>query len=212
LEEVGEALPAAKRILIDERDTYMAAKIRACSGARVVAVVGAGNVAMDAARVARRLGARAYLIYRRRIEDIPARRAEVINAEEEGVEIIPCANPVRILGGSSVTGISCVRMEMCDIDASGRPSPVPVKGSEYTLDVDIVVEAIGQGPNPLLIRLIPDLDVESRGNVLVNENGQTSLPHVYAGGDVATGAATVIWAMGAAKVAARAICDLLRDE
>jgi glutamate synthase (NADPH/NADH) small chain len=177
-----------------------------------VAVVGGGNVAMDAARVARRLGARAFLIYRRRIEDLPARRAEVINAEEEGVEIISCANPVRILGGPSVTGISCVRMEMCEIDASGRPSPLPVEGSEFTREVDIVIEAIGQGPNPLLIRLIPGLDVESRGNVRVDENGQTSLPHVYAGGDVATGAATVIWAMGAAKVAARAICDFLRGE
>ena len=177
-----------------------------------VAVVGGGNVAMDAARVARRLGARVFLIYRRRIEDLPARRAEVINAEEEGVEIISCANPVRILGGPSVTGISCVRMEMCEVDSSGRPSPVPVEGSEFLLEVDIVIEAIGQGPNPLLIRLIPGLDVESRGNVRVDENGQTSLPHVYAGGDVATGAATVIWAMGAAKLAARAICDFLRGE
>lgn len=174
-----------------------------------VAVVGGGNVAMDAARVARRLGGRVHLIYRRREEDLPARAAEVANAVEEGVEFVCCANPVRIRGGPSVSGIECIRMEMCDTDESGRPSPKPVEGSNFTLDVDIVIEAIGQGPNPLLISLLPGLERGRRGNLVVDDEGQSSLPHVFAGGDVASGAATVIWAMGAAKRAARAIDRML---
>ncbi|MBN1195234.1 MAG: NADPH-dependent glutamate synthase [Methanomicrobiaceae archaeon] len=174
-----------------------------------VAVVGGGNVAMDSARVARRLGAKVYLIYRRREDDFPARHAEVANAREEGVEFLCCANPVRILGGPAVTGIECVRMEMQDPDMSGRPTPVPVEGSAFTLDVDVVIEAIGQGPNPLLVSLIPGLIRGKKGNVVVDEDGATSVPRVYAGGDVATGAATVIWAMGAAKQAARSINAML---
>jgi glutamate synthase (NADPH/NADH) small chain len=180
-----------------------------------VAVIGGGNVAMDSARVARRLGARVSLIYRRREEDLPARAAEVRNAQEEGVELITCANPVRILGGPAVTGIECVRMDMCEPDASGRPSPRPVKESNFTLDVDVVIEAIGQGPNPLLVRLIPGLELGRKGNVVVDENGRTSIPHVFAGGDVSTGAATVIEAMGAAKnaaqKAAKAIDEMLKE-
>jgi len=180
-----------------------------------VAVVGAGNVAMDAARVARRLGARVFLIYRRREEDFPARAAEIENAKEEGIEFVTCANPVRILGGPTVTGIECVRMEMCEPDQSGRPTPRPIEGSTFSLDVDVVIEAIGQGPNPLLIHLIPGLAIGRKGNVEVDGEGKTTLSGVYAAGDVATGASTVIWAMGAAKQAAqraaRAIDRMLEE-
>jgi glutamate synthase (NADPH/NADH) small chain len=177
-------------------------------GSRVV-VVGGGNVAMDAARVARRMGARVFLIYRRRTEDLPARADEITNAVEEGVELVTCANPVRILGGPGVCGIECIRMEMCEPDESGRPKPAPVAGSNFTLDVDMVIEAIGQGPNPLLARLIPDLSLGRKGNVAVDEQGRTSIAHVFAGGDIATGASTVISAMGAAKNAACTINGIL---
>jgi glutamate synthase (NADPH/NADH) small chain len=175
-----------------------------------VAVIGGGNVAMDAARVARRMGAHVFLIYRRREEDLPARRAEIDNAREEKVEFITCTNPVRILGGPEVTGIECTRMDMCEPDASGRPRPMAIEGSNFTLDVDIVIEAIGQGPNPLLVQIMPGLERERKGNVVVDETGLTSIEHVYAGGDVATGAATVIEAMGAAKKAAQAMNRMLQ--
>ncbi len=177
-----------------------------------VAVIGGGNVAMDAARVARRLGARVYLIYRRGEEEMPARRAEVLHAKEEGIEFLTCTNPIRILGKGGVTGIECVKMSLCEMDASGRRSPEPIEGSEFTLDVDMVIQAIGTSPNPLLVSLIPGLERGRRGNVVVDENGRTSIPHVYAGGDIATGAATVIEAMGSAKRAAAAINAMLREE
>ena len=177
-----------------------------------VAVIGGGNVAMDAARVARRLGAKVSLIYRRGEEEMPARRAEVVHAKEEGIEFVTCANPTRILGEGCVTGIECVRMSLCDIDASGRRSPEPIRGSEFTLDVDMVIQAIGTSPNPLLVSLIPGLERARRGNVVVDEDGRTSIPHVYAGGDIATGAATVIEAMGSAKRAAAAIDAMLKEE
>ncbi|MGB4051034.1 MAG: NADPH-dependent glutamate synthase [Methanoculleus sp.] len=180
-------------------------------GARV-AVIGGGNVAMDAARVARRMGAKVSLIYRRREEDMPARRVEVLHAKEEGIEFFTCTNPTRILGEGCVSGIECIEMSLCDIDASGRPSPEPVLGSEFTLDVDMVIQAIGTGPNPLLVSLIPGLERGRRGNVVVDERGRTSIPHVYAGGDIATGAATVIEAMGSAKRAAVAINAMLKEE
>jgi glutamate synthase (NADPH/NADH) small chain len=180
-------------------------------GARV-AVIGGGNVAMDAARVARRMGAKVSLIYRRREEDMPARRVEVLHAKEEGIEFFTCTNPTRIFGEGCVSGIECTEMSLCDIDASGRPSPEPVLGSEFTLDVDMVIQAIGTGPNPLLVSLIPGLERGRRGNVVVDERGRTSIPHVYAGGDIATGAATVIEAMGSAKRAAVAINAMLKEE
>ncbi len=179
-------------------------------GSRVV-VVGGGNVAMDAARVARRLGARVSLVYRRREEDLPARKAEVAHAKEEGIEFVLCANPVRILGDQCVTGVECVRMQMCDPDQSGRPEPVPVEGSTFSIDADLCIEAIGQGPNPLLIRKLPGVEYGRKGNIIVAEDGRSSLPGFYAGGDVATGAATVILAMGSAKNAAHAIDRFLRD-
>ena len=177
-----------------------------------VAVIGGGNVAMDAARVARRLGAKVYLIYRRGEEEMPARRAEVVHAKEEEIEFLTCTNPIRILGKGGVTGIECVKMSLCEMDASGRRSPEPIEGSEFTLDVDMVIQAIGTSPNPLLVSLIPGLERGRRGNVVVDENGRTSIPHVYAGGDIATGAATVIEAMGSAKRAAAAINAMLKEE
>jgi glutamate synthase (NADPH/NADH) small chain len=180
-------------------------------GSRVV-VVGGGNVAMDAARVARRLGGKVTLVYRRREEDLPARKAEVARALEEGVEFIMCSNPVRILGDQAVTGVECARMEMCAPDASGRPEPAPLEGSHFTIDADVFIGAIGQGPNPLLIGELPELRRGRRCNVIVDETGRTSIRHVYAGGDVATGAATVILAMGAAKTAAHAIDRMIREE
>ncbi|GAB7015993.1 NADPH-dependent glutamate synthase [Methanogenium cariaci] len=178
-----------------------------------VAVIGGGNVAMDSARVARRLGAQVYLIYRRREEDLPAREEEVANAIQEGVEFVCCANPTQILGGPEVQGIECTRMDMCECDESGRPVPRACTGedSTFTLDVDVVIEAIGQGPNPLLAGLIPGLKRGKRGNIDVDEDGRTSIPHVFAGGDIATGAATVIWAMGSAKKAAAAMNEMLAD-
>jgi glutamate synthase (NADPH/NADH) small chain len=180
-------------------------------GSRVV-VAGGGNVAMDAARVARRLGGKVTLVYRRREEDLPAREAEIARAKEEGIEFVMCTNPVRILGDQVMTGVECTKMEMCALDNSGRPEPAPVTGSEFVLDADVFIAAIGQGPNPLLIGELPELNRGKRGNVIVNENYQTSIRHVYAGGDVATGAATVILAMGAAKTAAHAIDRMLREE
>ncbi len=177
-----------------------------------VAVIGGGNVAMDSARVARRLGAKVSLIYRRGEAEMPARRAEVLHAKEEGIEFLTCTNPTRILGEQCVTGIECVKMSLCGMDASGRRSPEPIEGSEFTLDVDMVVQAIGTSPNPLLVSLIPGLERGRRGNVAVDKNGRTSIPHVYAGGDIATGAATVIEAMGSAKRAATAIDVMLKGE
>jgi len=180
-------------------------------GSRVV-VAGGGNVAMDAARVARRLGGKVTLVYRRREEDLPARLPEIERAKEEGIEFVMCANPVRILGDQIMTGVECVQMSMCDLDASGRPAPKEIDGSHFTIDADVFIAAIGQGPNPLLIGELPDLERGKRGNVIVDEDGRTSRRKVYAGGDVATGAATVILAMGAAKTAARAIDRMLREE
>ncbi|NLA38204.1 MAG: NADPH-dependent glutamate synthase [Methanomicrobiales archaeon] len=180
-------------------------------GARV-AVIGGGNVAMDSARVARRMGAKVFLVYRRREEDMPARKVEVSHAREEGIEFVTCTNPIRILGEECVIGLECVEMSLCDLDESGRPSPEPIPGSEFIIDVDMVIQAIGTGPNPLLVSLIPGLERGRRGNVVVDDNGRTSIPHVYAGGDIATGAATVIEAMGSAKRAAAAMNAMLKGE
>ncbi|ABD40866.1 sulfide dehydrogenase (flavoprotein) subunit SudA [Methanospirillum hungatei JF-1] len=174
-----------------------------------VVVVGGGNVAMDAARTARRMGAQVTLVYRRREEDLPARAAEVHHAKEEGIEFITCANPIRILGEQAVTGIECIRMQMCNLDKSGRPIPEPIDNDTFTLDCDVVIQAIGQGPNPVLVSQIPGLDKGRAGNVVTEEDGRTSHPKIFAAGDVTTGAATVIMAMGGAKQAARSICEML---
>ncbi len=180
-------------------------------GSRVV-VAGGGNVAMDAARVARRLGSKVTLVYRRREEDLPARIDEVTHAKEEGVEILTCASPIRVIGESCVTGVECVQMEMCTPDETGRPAARPVDGSSFIIDADMFIEAIGQGPNPLLISEIKGLARAKKGNVKVDGEGKTSVPRIFAAGDVATGAATVIWAMGSAKTAARAIDRMLRED
>lgn len=177
-----------------------------------VAVVGAGNVAMDAARTAKRLGAeQVYIVYRRSEDEMPARKEEIGHAKEEGIELRLLNNPTRILGNDKgwVNGMECIKMELGEPDASGRRSPVEIKGSEYVLDVDMVVMAIGQGPNPLLKQTTPELETNKRGNIVANEEGATSIPGVFAGGDIVTGAATVISAMGAGKKAALAIDEYL---
>ncbi|MBR4186318.1 MAG: NADPH-dependent glutamate synthase [Clostridia bacterium] len=186
-----------------------------------VAVVGGGNVAMDAARTALRLGAEhVYIVYRRSLEELPARREEVEHAEEEGIDFRLLTNPTEILGyrnsedprdpkNGFVTGMTCIRMELGEPDASGRRRPVEIPGSEFTLDVDTVVMAIGTSPNPLIKNTTAGLEVNRRGGIIVNEDGLTSRAGVYAGGDAVTGAATVISAMGAGKVAARAIDEAL---
>ena len=178
------------------------------------AIVGAGNVAMDAARTAKRLGAEhVYIVYRRGEDEMPARKEEIHHAKDEGIELRLLNNPVRILGDEKgwVNGLECVKMELGEPDASGRRSPVEVAGSEYVLDVDMVVMAIGQGPNPLIKQTTPELEVNKRGNIVANEVGATSIPGVFAGGDIVTGAATVISAMGAGKRAAAAIDEYLSN-
>ena len=186
-----------------------------------VAVVGGGNVAMDAARTALRLGAeKVYIVYRRSMDELPARREEVEHAEEEGIEFRLLCNPTEILGYSNpdnprdpkngfVTGMTCVRMELGEPDERGRRRPVVVEGSEFTLDVDTVVMSIGTSPNPLIKSTTEGLEVNTRGGIIVNEDGLTSRNAVYAGGDAVTGAATVISAMGAGKTAAKAIDEAL---
>jgi len=182
---------------------------------RNIAVVGGGNVAMDAARASLRLGAEnVYLVYRRAREQMPARAEEIENAFEEGVQPRLLTNPVRILGNDKawVKGIECVRMELGEPDASGRRKPIPVKGSEHVIDVDMVIMAIGQGPNPLLTSTTPEIALTKWGNILADpETCRTSKKGVFAGGDIVTGGATVILAMGAGKKAAKAIDDYLRD-
>ena len=186
-----------------------------------VAVVGGGNVAMDAARTALRLGAeKVYIVYRRSMEELPARKEEVEHAQEEGIDFRLLNNPVEILGYNNpddprdpkngfVTGIRCVKMELGEPDASGRRRPVAIPGSEFDLDVTAVVIAIGTSPNPLIKSTTKGLEVNSHGGIIVNEDGLTSREGVYAGGDAVTGAATVISAMGAGKVAAKAIDEYL---
>jgi len=178
-----------------------------------VAVVGGGNVAMDAARSAKRLGAeKVYIIYRRSEEEMPARREEVHHAKEEGIIFKLLNNPTQIVGTEDgwVKGIECVEMELGEPDKSGRRRPVPKKGSEHIIDVDTVVIAIGQTPNPLIKSTTQGLETQTWGGIIVEEEtGLTSLTGVYAGGDAVTGAATVILAMGAGKKAAKAIDDFL---
>lgn len=179
-----------------------------------VAVLGGGNVAMDCARTALRLGAEeVYIVYRRSMEELPARVEEVHHAEEEGVIFKLLTNPTKIIGNEEnwVTSMECLQYELGEPDASGRRSPVAIKGSEFVMDMDTVVVAIGQGPNPLVPRTTKGLDTNKKGNIIASEEtGATSKPKCYAGGDVVTGAATVIKAMGAGRVAANSICELLK--
>ena len=179
---------------------------------KAVAVVGGGNVAMDAARCAMRLGAEhVYIVYRRGEAEMPARLEEVHHAKEEGIELKTLCNPVEILGDETgrVVGMKCVRMELGEPDASGRRRPVEIPGSEFVLDVDTVVMSLGTSPNPLIRSTTPGLDTNRKGCLIVDENEMTTREGVFAGGDAVTGAATVILAMGAGKKAAAAIDEFL---
>ena len=189
-----------------------------------VAVVGGGNVAMDAARTALRLGAdNVYIVYRRSMDELPARKEEVEHAQEEGIQFKLLNNPVEIIGyenpddkkdphNGDVTAIRCIKMELGEPDAKGRRRPVPVEGSEFDIPVDTVVIAIGTSPNPLIKKTTKGLEVNEKGGIVVNECGLTSRDGVYAGGDAVTGAATVISAMGAGKTAAAAIDEYLSNK
>ena len=189
-----------------------------------VAVVGGGNVAMDAARTALRLGAQeVYIVYRRSMDELPARAEEVEHAKEEGIIFKLLCNPTEILGYNNpdnprdekngfVTGMKCIKMELGEPDEKGRRRPVAVPDSEFTIDVDTVIMSIGTSPNPLIKNTTDRLEVNSRGGIIVTEGGLTSRDAVYAGGDAVTGAATVISAMGAGKVAAKAIDEYLKNK
>ena len=180
-----------------------------------VAVVGGGNVAMDAARCALRMGAKEVsIVYRRGMEELPARREEVEHAKQEGILFRTLCNPVEILGGENgeVTGIRCVEMTLGEPDASGRRRPVVKPGSEFELEVGMVIMAIGTSPNPLIRATTPGLETNRHGCIVVEEEtGRTSRDNVYAGGDAVTGAATVILAMGAGKTAANAIHQAIQE-
>jgi glutamate synthase (NADPH/NADH) small chain len=180
-----------------------------------VAVIGGGNTAMDAVRTAKRLGAeKAYLIYRRSRDEMPARLEEIHHAEEEGIEFHLLTNPTRILndGNNWVCGIECLHMELGEPDESGRRKPVPIKGSEFVLPVQTVVEAVGQSPNPIIQSTTPGLTTGRRGTVSVDSVQMTSRPGVYAGGDLARGGATVILAMRDGRIAADAIHKYLTSK
>ena len=179
---------------------------------RQVAVIGGGNTAMDCVRVARRLGAEAAMIvYRRGEEEMPARVEEIKHAKEEGVEFIMLTAPIGILGTEDrwVAALRCQKMELGAPDASGRRRPEPIAGSEFELPADVVVNAVGTSANPLLTASAPDLDLNKWGNIVINSEGETSIPGIFAGGDIVRGGATVILAMGDGKRAAAAIDEYL---
>ena len=177
-----------------------------------VCVVGGGNVAMDAARTALRLGAEVHIVYRRTEAELPARREEVHHAIEEGIIFDMLTNPVEIIGDEKgwVKSLKCIRMELGEPDESGRRSPVPIEGSEFEIDTETVIMALGTSPNPMISRTTAGLEITRRGCLVADENGATTRPGVFAGGDAVTGAATVILAMGAGRTAAAAIDKYLR--
>ncbi len=182
---------------------------------RSVAVVGGGNVAMDSARSAKRMGAKnVYIVYRRSMDELPARKEEVHHAVEEGIEFMVLNNPVKIIGDENdrVKCLEVVSMELGEPDESGRRSPVEIKGSEHTIDVDTVIMAIGTSPNPLIKKTTPGLETNKRGCLVVDESNATTKQGVYAGGDAVTGAATVILAMGAGKKAAAEIDRYIKSK
>ena len=192
------------------RDDYMT-PIHAGKSA---CVVGGGNVAMDAARTALRLGADTTIVYRRTEVEMPARKEEVHHAKEEGIQFQMLTNPVEILGDEKgwVRAIRCIRMELGEPDESGRRSPVPVPGSEFEIPTETVIMALGTSPNPLIVRTTAGLEATRRGGLVADENGQTTRPGIFAGGDAVTGAATVILAMGAGRKAAAAIDAYLKGK
>ncbi|MBQ7485460.1 MAG: NADPH-dependent glutamate synthase [Oscillospiraceae bacterium] len=181
---------------------------------KTVAVVGGGNVAMDAARCSKRLGANVYVVYRRGMEELPARKEEVEHAIEEGIVFKTLCNPTRINGNEEdcVSSMTCIEMELGEPDASGRRRPVEKKGSEFDLPVDAVIMSLGTSPNPLIKSTTEGLEVNRKGCIIVNEDGLTSRQGVYAGGDAVTGAATVILAMGAGKLGAKSIDEYLANK
>ena len=201
---------------------YMVGSHTPIQRGKCVAVVGGGNVAMDAARTAKRLGAEVHIIYRRGEEELPARKEEIEHAKEEGIIFDLLTNPTKILPTSEtdprspnygwVDGIECIRMELGEPDESGRRSPKAVAGSEFVIPVDCVIMSLGTSPNPLLKATTPGLETLRRGEIAVDEVGKTSIEGVYCGGDAATGAATVIKAMGAGKVAAKAIDEYIQGK
>ena len=175
---------------------------------KAAAIVGGGNVAMDAARCAKRMGTdKVYIVYRRGEAEMPARLEEQHHAKEEGIEFLTLTNPTEILGGEDgrVCGVKCIKMELGEPDASGRRRPIPVEGSEFVLDVDMVIMSLGTSPNPLIRSTTPGLETNKKGGIIVDENEMSTRENVFAGGDAVTGAATVILAMGAGKKAAEAI-------
>jgi len=179
-----------------------------------VAVIGAGNVAMDSARCALRLGAeKVHIVYRRTEAEMPARLDEIHHAKEEGIEFHLLTTPMKIVGDEkgNVKKLVCLQNKLGDPDDSGRRSPVPIEGSEFEIEMDTVIIAIGNGPNPLLLGTVKGLELTRKGNVKADDKGRTSLPDVFAGGDIVTGSATVIAAMGAGKQAAKAIDEYLRS-
>lgn len=181
--------------------------------AEKVVVVGGGNVAMDAARTALRLGAETHIVYRRSEAELPARAEEVHHAKEEGIIFDLLCNPEEILTDENgwVSGVRCVRMELGEPDASGRRSPVEIPGSQFVIDADMVIMALGTSPNPLLVSTTEGMEVNRRGGLIINEEScMTTKDGVFAGGDAVTGAATVILAMGAGKAAAKGIDEYLR--
>ena len=179
-----------------------------------VAVVGGGNVAMDAVRTAKRLGADATIIYRRSEAELPARQEEVHHAKEEGIEFRMLTNPTRVLGDEKgwVTGLSCVEMELGEPDESGRRSPVVKQGSDFNIDCDVVIMALGTSPNPLLKQTTAGLETTRRGCIVADDNGATTREGLFAGGDAVTGAATVILAMGAGRRAAKSIDEYIKSK
>ena len=192
---------------LDEYDTPI-------KKSKSVAVIGGGNVAMDAARCAKRVGTEnVYVIYRRGEEEMPARREEIYHAKEEEIEFKLLCNPVKIISDDNgcVTGIECVKMELGEPDATGRRRPIEIGGSNFVIDVDSVIMALGTTPNPLLRKTTKGLDTNKRGCLIVDENMKTTREGVYAGGDAVTGAATVILAMGAGKTAAKSIDNHLKN-
>jgi glutamate synthase (NADPH/NADH) small chain len=178
-----------------------------------VAVIGGGNVALDSTRVALRLGKDAWLVYRRTEKEMPGRLEEIENAKEEGVVFKFLTQPVRIIGDEAgfVKGLECLQMELGEPDTSGRRRPVAIKDSNFVLDVDTIILAIGQNPNPLLRRLTPGLKTSDHGTIIVDDNMMTSIKGVFAGGDIITGADTVIAAMGAGKKAAASIDSYIKN-
>ncbi|MDI6887642.1 MAG: FAD-dependent oxidoreductase, partial [Candidatus Thermoplasmatota archaeon] len=180
-----------------------------------VAVIGAGNVAMDSARCALRMGAEyVWIVYRRSEEEMPARKEEVLRAKEEGVRFMLLTNPVKFYGDAQgrVKKMECIQMKLGEPDESGRKRPIPIEGSNFIMEVDTVVIAIGQSPNPLIPRTTKGLELGKHGNIVTDETGRTSREKIFAGGDIVTGAATVISAMGAGKKAARAIDEYLKKK